>query len=295
MLLFSSLVAGSFSLGAMAAPLIAPEIVTVLRFAVAACILGVICWLRGDFQRHPPTALWRYLVLGGIFSSYFVLMFEGLKTAPPVSAAAVFTLTPIVTAGFSFLILRQVTTLRIALALAVGATGALWVIFRADLDAFLAFRIGSGEVIYFWGCVAHALYVPLVRLLNRGESAVLFSFGTTVGGTILLLVWTGPALVQLDWVSLPPIVWITIGYVAFAATAATFVLTQYASLRLPGAKVMAYTYLVPSWVICWEIALGNGAPRGLVLVGVGLTILALLGLLKHEETGETHGRLRKAD
>jgi len=151
MLLFSSLVAGSFSLGAMAAPLIAPEIVTVLRFAVAACILGVICWLRGDFQRHPPTALWRYLVLGGIFSSYFVLMFEGLKTAPPVSAAAVFTLTPIVTAGFSFLILRQVTTLRIALALAVGATGALWVIFRADLDAFLAFRIGSGEVIYFWG------------------------------------------------------------------------------------------------------------------------------------------------
>jgi len=47
--------------------------------------------------------------------------------------------------------------------------------------------------------------------------------------------------------------------------------------------VMAYTYLTPSWVILWEIALGNGVPNGLVLVGVGMTIVALWLLLKDEE------------
>jgi hypothetical protein len=31
-------------------------------------------------------APWRYLVLAGLFAVYFVLMFEGLKTAPAVSA-----------------------------------------------------------------------------------------------------------------------------------------------------------------------------------------------------------------
>lgn len=295
MLLFSMLVAGSFSLGSMAAPSVDPELVTVLRFAIAALILGGICALRGELTRTAFVAIWRYGLLGAVFATYFVLMFEGLKTAPPVSAAAVFTLTPLVTALASFVILRQITTRRIALALGIGASGALWVIFRAEWSAFTAFRIGQGEFIYFWGCVCHAIYIPLVRLLNRGESAMLFSLGTTCGGVLALLLWSAGSLITTDYAALPQIVWITIAYVAIFATAATFVLTQYASLRLPGAKVMAYTYLTPSWVILWEIALGHGAPRGLILIGVVLTILALAVLLKHEETGGRDGRLRQAD
>ena len=60
-------------------------------------------------------------------------------------------------------------------------------------------------------------------------------------------------------------------------------LLQFATLRLPSAKVMAYTYLTPSWVILWEIALGREAPQGMVLVGVGLSVVALLLLLKPED------------
>jgi hypothetical protein len=45
---------------------------------------------------------------------------------------------------------------------------------------------------------------------------------------------------------------------------------------------MAYTYLTPSWVILWEIALGNGAPPTLVLGGVLLTIVALVLLLRED-------------
>ena len=53
-------------------------------------------------------------------------------------------------------------------------------------------------------------------------------------------------------------------------------------LRLPSAKVMAYTYLVPSWVIGWEIALGNGLPPLVTLGGLALTAVALWLLLKDE-------------
>ena len=74
----------------------------------------------------------------------------------------------------------------------------------------------------------------------------------------------------------------TLGYIAVFASAATFVLLQYASLRLPSAKVMAYTYLTPSWVIGWEILLGRGAPPALVLVGVVLTVVALVLLLQED-------------
>ncbi len=70
-------------------------------------------------------------------------------------------------------------------------------------------------------------------------------------------------------------------YTALFASAVTFVLLQYAALRLPAAKVMAYTYLTPSWVILWEIALGKPVPSGLVLVGVAMTVAAL-GMLVRE-------------
>jgi drug/metabolite transporter (DMT)-like permease len=172
-----------------------------------------------------------------------------------------------------------------ALALTVGAVGALWVIFDESWQDFTAFDVGRGEMVYFWGCVAHAVYTPMVRLLNRGEKPVVFSFGALVGAALLLTVAAWPDLRTTDWAALPPIVWITIGYTALLATALTTVLLQFASLRLPSAKVMAYTYLTPTWVACWQAALGKGVPPGMVLLGVGMTVVALVLLLKDEHPG----------
>lgn len=282
MLCFSALIAGSFALGSMAAPHIAPTALNAVRFVVASGILGVAAWRLTGLPRGAFAAPWRYLVLGGLMGIYFVLMFEGLKTAPPVSAAAVFTLTPMLAGLFGFVLLRQMMTGRMVLALGVGALGALWVIFRADWQALTAFQMGRGEIIYFGGCAAHALYTPMVRLLNRGERPVLFSFGVMVAAAVLVTAAGWSDIRATDWGALPAIVWITIGYTALAATAMTFVLLQFASLRLPSAKVMAYTYLTPVWVICWQAALGHGVPGGLVLAGVAMTVLALVLLLKDE-------------
>ncbi|WP_093360768.1 DMT family transporter [Tropicimonas isoalkanivorans] len=280
MLLFSALVAGSFSLGALSAGLIAPAALNAVRFLIAAVIIGVASAAVTGLPRAALAAPWRYFVLGGLFAIYFVTMFEGLKTAPPVSAAAVFTLTPLMAAGFGWLLERQRMTGRIAVALAIGAAGALWVIFRADLAALLTFEIGRGEAIFFWGCVAHAAYAPMVPRLNRGESPLVFTFGMLVAATLILFAYGWRDISATDWAALPAIVWITLAYVSVVASAVTFVLVQYAAMRLPAAKVMAYTYLVPTWVIGWEVALGQPAPPVLVAAGAGLTVLALVLLLE---------------
>ncbi|EEB69692.1 DMT family transporter [Phaeobacter italicus] len=280
MLLFSALVAGSFSLGSMVANDIAPMALNAIRFVIAGVVIGVAAHLTHGLRPAHFRAPWRFAVLGGLFAVYFVLMFYGLQTAPPVSAAAVFTLTPVLSAVFGFLLLRQITTLPMALALAIGGAGAIWVIFRGDLSAMRAFEVGQGEITYFWGCVAHAIYTPMVRRLNRGEPAVVFTFGTLVAGAIILTLFGWQDIRATDWASLSSLVWIAILYVAVFASAATFVLLQYASLHLPSAKVMAYTYLTPSWVILWEIALGKGVPDVIVLLGIALSVLALVMLLE---------------
>ncbi|WP_233270413.1 DMT family transporter [Chachezhania sediminis] len=283
MLTFSLLVAGSFSLGSRIANDAGPAAINALRFALASLVIGVAAVSTVGLKRDYFRAPWRYLLLGGTFATYFVLMFEGLKTTPAVSAAAVFTLTPIVTAFVGYFMLRQVTTPRMALALAIGGLGALWVIFRADWGNAMAFQIGEGEAIYFLGCVAHAIYTPLVRKLNRGEPPVVFTFGMLLAGLVVLLAYGWPQLRAIHWAELPPLFWAGVVYLALFASAATFVLLQFAALRIPSAKVMAYTYLAPSWVILLEAALGNGLPPPAVLIGVALTVAALLMLLRDEE------------
>jgi len=230
MLCFSALVAGAFSLGGMMANEIDPAAFNAVRFWISAAIVGALGWRLGVVRRVGFDAPWRYGVLGGLFGLYFVLMFEGLKSAPPVSAAAVFTLVPLIAAGFAWVLLRQVLTGRMASALLVGGIGALWVIFRADLAAAMAFDVGRGEVIYFIGCVSHALYTPMVRKLNRGESAVMFAFGTLLAGAVLLTAYAGPEIAALDWSALPAIVWIALAYTAMCATSATVVLLQFGTL-----------------------------------------------------------------
>ncbi|MDS9467500.1 DMT family transporter [Paracoccus sp. MBLB3053] len=281
MLGFSLLIAASFSLGARAANLIDPAAISAARFVIAAAVVGGFAMVAGPgLPRESFRAPWRYLVLGGLFAAYFVLMFEGLKTALPVSAAAVFTLTPLMAAGFGWLLMRQRMDGRLAGALALGAAGSLWVIFRGDWAALMRLEFGRGEAIYLVGCAAHALYTPMVRRLNRGERPLVSTFGTLVAGAVILGIWGFRAILETDWANLPAIVWITLFYVAIFASAMTTALVQYAAMRLPAAKVMAYTYLTPVWVILLEAVLTRGMPGMVILPGVAATIAALLLLLK---------------
>ena len=280
MLGFSILIAGSFSLGSMVANDISPIALTAVRFVLAAFIVGSIALFSGSIARKELTASWRYFVLGSTFSLYFILMFEGLKTASPVSAVAVFTLIPAMSCWLGFVILGQMVSGRTLLAVVIGATGSLWVVFRADFLALTMSSVGRGELIYFVGCVAHAFMPILFRGLNRGETPVMVTFGLLVSGALILCLFGAGEIIQTDWKGLPSLVWITIFYVAVFATAVTSVCLQFASMHLPVANVMAYTYLTPTWVLLWEIFLGHDVPPFWIWGGVLLTAVSVIVLLR---------------
>jgi drug/metabolite transporter (DMT)-like permease len=290
MLGFSAAVSGSFSLGAMVANDIDPTALTAVRLLLAAALLGVLVQAtpgqgraqRTGFTRADFAAPWRYPVLGVLYAGYFVLMFEGLKTAQPVSAGAVFTLTPLMAAAIAWPLLGQRLGGYVSTALIIGAVGAVWVIFRGDLQALVRLEIGQGELIYFIGCVLHAIYAPMSRRLNRGESAMVTAAMLTLSGFVLLLVYGWRAILDTQWAGLPVLVWIALAYLVVFATAFAASAMQFAAQRLPSGKVMAYTYLTPVWIILWELALGHGIPGGAVLPGIGLIVVALLLLLRSD-------------
>lgn len=280
MLLFSLLIAGSFSFGTRIANMMDPIALMALRFALSGMIVGALVWIGPGIRKSHLAAPWRYLVLGSLFATYFVLMFEGLKTAAPVSASAVFTLVPMMTALFGYLLLGQRVNGRIFLALLVGAAGALWVIFEGQLSAMMRFQVGRGELIYFVGCIAHGLYSPMARKLNRGEPMAVYTLGMIMGGFAVLFLLALPDLQSADWRGFPPVFWIGLGYLAVFTSAGTFLLLNYASMNLPSSKVMAYSYLTPSWVVVLELVLTGSVPHFAILAGILVTVGSVLILLR---------------
>lgn len=276
MLLFATLISGSFSLGHLAAPSIDPFALTVARFMLATCVmgvLGIVVYGRLPVIRQKP---WRFIVLGGLMATYFVLMFVALQIASPVTTGAVFTLVPLMSAIFGWILLGQKSAAVVVLSLLIGAAGAIWVIFKGDLDAIVRLEIGKGELIFFFGCAAHALFAPMVRKLNHGEAVFGFTFMTVIGSTVCMLAVGSTAAWETNWTELPAIVWVTIVYLAVFTTAGTFFLLQYASLRLPASKVMAYGYLIPGIIVLYEWFLGHGFVSTSLLLGVLVIAMVLV-------------------
>ncbi|MGL3607262.1 DMT family transporter [Rhizobium sp. G187] len=282
MLLFAALIAGSFSFGGMAARHLDAGPLTLWRYLMTMAVMGVLSFgiLRVPFSR--PRRIWRYALLGGLIAIYMLTMFAALKFTSPVQTGAVFTLMPLISAGFALIFIGQRTRPDVLVALVIAASGAIWVIFRADLDAILSFDVGRGELIFFIGVICHGAYVPLIRKYNQDENPVAFGFWIIVF-TIPWLLPTGAVpLATTDFASLPASVWATIAYLSVITTALTFMLLQYASMRLPAPKVLGYGYLTPTFIILLEGLLGHGWASPAVFLGALVTAAGLLvmGLLR---------------
>lgn len=284
MALFALLIAGSFSFGARASLYIESGALNTLRFFFAVLVLVAVAVAttprsqRSDVFR--PAAAWRFIILGALLGFYFVTMFIALEITHPVSTGAVFTLMPLLATGFAYFLLRQSARPVVILSLLISGVGAIWVIFRGDIAAILAFDIGYGEFIYFFGTLSHALYAPLVNKFNRGEPMVHFSLWTLTGTFLCIAVYGLPEILATQWAQLPTIVWVTIAYLAIFTTAGTISLLQYALLRIPAAKATVYIYLTPVYIIFIEGLAGSGWVSLSVFAGALVIILGLVILVR---------------
>jgi drug/metabolite transporter (DMT)-like permease len=283
MLLFSIFVSVSYVIGLLVANDIEPGAITAARFLIGACVMGSLIIISGKYSKTDFKSPWRFFIVGSSIVVYFVLMFEALKTSSSLSLSAVFTLTPLIALVLEFFLKKKIN-FRTVLGIALGALGALWIIFDGSLHNLYQLKIGYGEIIFFWGCVGHALYAILIPLTNRGEDAASQSFGTLAAGFILLLTFFWRDIFETNWLELTLLVWFTILYLATVATALTFFLIQFAAKKINASNVMAYTYAVPFWVVLGNIIIGQGTPEPKLILGGVIIAFALFLLISDNRT-----------
>ena len=280
LLLYTVLISTSFPLGRLVAAEVDPFVVTFLRFALAALVLGAVLSARNGWGRPGPGALLRYGVVATPTAVFFIAMFEALRWADPLSAGAIFTLLPLISAGYALVFLRERLSGRLAALIVLGALGALWVLFRGSLERLLALDFGYGETIFLLGCLAFAAHPVVVKRLHGGEVIARLTFGSLVVGTVLLGLVSAPRLLETPWTSISGEVYLAIVFLGVVNTAFTFYLSKSASVVLTPAKVMAYTFLIPGLVALLEGLFGQTWPAPPVFIGVAITTAAMLAMLK---------------
>ncbi len=278
MLLNILLVSTSFPVGAAITHALEPAALNALRFALATAVFALLVTLRGEWRRPSLRDGLRYLLLAGSLVGFFVAMFEALRLTSAVNTASLFTLVPLFSAAIAWPLVGQRTPPRHLAFMLLAAFGALWVISKGSLANALALRFGQGDLIFLAGCVSLAAFSPLIRRLDVGENLLSQTFWTLLTGTVMLALIGAGDLAVTDWPAVSAGAWSGIAYLAVFTTAVTFYLIKYASLRLPVAKVMSYNYLTPSFVVLIETIRTGGTPTPVVLIGAGITALAMVFL-----------------
>jgi drug/metabolite transporter (DMT)-like permease len=278
MLLFSLFVTGSFIFGKIFAETIQPELLTFFRFLLGALILGAYLSYTSKLSGAVLIRPWRYFVLGGIYSIYFVFMFIALRHTSTISTSAIFALMPFSTLILDSLLFNKKSKPLIWLALGLSSFGALFIIFDGSLHNALNFKLDYGELIFLIGTIVYSSYALLQPRLNNGENLLITTFGVLTAGTFIL----GSTLVIQDISFIPETISMglifLIIYLAIFASIGTILCLNFASNKIPGTNVMAYSLLIPFWVLLVESFGKDGlVPAytyvGIIPIGLGLLVL----------------------
>lgn len=277
MLLAATLVSTSFTVGRAITAELDPAVLTFIRFAIAALVFAP--WIHFRFGLRFSISLFaRASVISGCLVVFFCCMFLALRYTSALHTSVIFALVPSVSGGYAFLLTGEKLGRAQLLALMCGIVGVVMVIFKGDIRQLFSLNWNQGDLIFLGGCMAMALYTPLVKLLHRGESMAVMTFWVLFSGCLWLFFFTGYRLVSINWLEIPGFVWGGIVYLAIFTTIITFFLTQYSVPFLGPTRVMAYSYLYPALVLLIDLALGHSLPPVQVLPGVVVILAAMFVL-----------------
>jgi len=278
MLLASIIVSSSFTVGEAITHGLEPSVLLLVRYVVAVICLAPVLVLNHGLALPGARQLGGYSLISASTVGFFWCMFESLRYTDALNTSVIFTLVPGISGVYSALFLGERLGRSRLWALFFGMVGALWVIFRGDINRVLVLDVNYGDILFLAGCFMMAAYTPLVKRLHQQESMVVMTFWVLATGAVWLFLLSFSGLGAVHWQGVETKVWAGIVYLAVFSTIITFYLTHVSTLYLGPTRVMAYSYFYPAFVLLINWGLGKGLPPAMILPGVAVVTLATLVL-----------------
>ena len=287
MLLMVIVVSGSFPVAALITDALPPALMMFLRFLTAAVLFAPFVFVKHGFALPARKTLLGYALLSIPLVVFFWCMFESLRYTSVINTGALYTTVPAITAVFAYVINQDKTSPRRALGLMFGTLGALWIVFRGDLQALINLNFNDGDLIFLTGCLFMGIYSPLIKKLYAGEPMALMTFWVILIGAVWLLLISLHDLDTVMWRDVKTEVYLGLLYLAIFTTLGSFFILQFATIRLGATKVAAYSFLTPVFVIALSIILGMAIFQWALVPGIFLVLLSMV--LVQSEGGRNTG------
>lgn len=248
MVLWALLVGLSFPAVGLLSQGLPPLALTSLRFVIAAAAVLPLVWRAPGLCPSRPGLL-LYGLMGLCLAGFFGAMFWVAHLTSALSMATLFVSVPLLAYCLGRLVGVEDPALSLLGLLLLGAAGAIALAWAEAGGSFANMRLGTGELVFFLGCIASALYPVLSKLgLARGWLSphagvrTLWSLvlGALLIGMLGVAAGDSTALLQMTSRDLGILV-----YLGLFSSGMTFWLQQYATATLTPAGVTAYGYLVP--------------------------------------------------
>jgi len=272
-ILANLLISTSFTVGHTIAYAFEPGVLMLIRFAMAALIMGIFVQLKYGISWPGWHGLFRYTIVGLMPVGFFWCQFESLRYTSALNTSTLFTTVPAISAVIAALFIGERLGWHRLLALAIGMIGALWVVFRGDPDRFISFDLNYGDVLFLIGCLCFGTYGVLVKNLHRGEPTAIMTFWVLVVATVSFLFIAAKDLGSTNWAGADISVYGWLFYLALVTTVISFFLFQYATRDIGPIRVQAYSYFMPGLVILTEWIIGYGFPTAMTLPGIALVLI----------------------
>ena len=232
-------------------------VVADMRAVGAAVAFWVMSLFVGGGERVSVSMLGRLCVAGILCIVLNQVLFTvGVNYTSPIDATVISTMLPIVTMIFAAIILKESITGMKVVGIAVGAAGALTLVFGGGGSSVGGGLVG--DALCFTAQVSCALYMVIFSNTIHRYSVVTLMKWLFLFSAIIVTMVTWPSVVAVDYASLPLKAWGEMLFIVFGGTFVSYIFfTGGQKLLRPTVESM-YNYVQPIVATVLSVAMGVG-------------------------------------
>lgn len=208
---------------------------------------GSLFWLVRVFRpERPAMSDMVRLFLCGLFGVALnqMMFFNGLMRTSPINASIIMVATPILVLVLSALLINEQITRTKVLGVALGACGALALIFFKPSQGGTGATL-LGDLFILINATSYGIYLVIVKPLMRKYSAVTVMSWSFLFGLILVTPFGWQELGAVQWEVLAIPVLVSFAFVVVIVTFVAYLLNTWALGIVSASVVGSYIYLQP--------------------------------------------------
>lgn len=232
-------------------------VVADMRAVGAAVAFWVMSLFVGGGERVSVSMLGRLCVAGILCIVLNQVLFTvGVNYTSPIDATVISTMLPIVTMVFAAIILKESITGMKVVGIAVGAAGALTLVFGGGGSSAGGGLVG--DALCFTAQVSCALYMVIFSNTIHRYSVVTLMKWLFLFSAIIVTMVTWPSVVSVDYASLPLKAWGEMLFIVFGGTFVSYIFFTGGQKLLRPTVVSMYNYVQPIVATVLSVAMGVG-------------------------------------